>query len=63
MKHHITRTVHAAMGKTLQIMSTETSRSNGNYKIWYKGQTILILSRTKLAKNTIFLGWVIIPLL
>ena len=44
------------MGDTLHSMATEISRSNGNFKMWDKGQMIVILSRTKVAKKTIFVG-------
>ena len=56
LKHHVTSTIHAAMGDTLQTMATEVSLSNGNFKMWDKGQMIVILSRTKKAKDTIFVG-------
>ena len=56
MKHCVTSTIHAAMGDTLPIMATEISRNNSNYKMWDKGQMVVILSRTKCAKNTIFVG-------
>ena len=44
------------MGDTLQSMATEVSLSNGNFKMWDKGQMIVILSRSKYAKDTIFVG-------
>ena len=44
------------MGDTLQSMATEISKSNSSYKMWDKGQLIVILSRTKTAKDTIFVG-------
>ena len=56
LKHRVTSTIHAAMGDTLPIMATEISRNDANFKLWDKGQMIVILSRTKLAKNTIFVG-------
>ena len=37
-------------------MATEISRNDSNFKLWDKGQMIVILSRTKLAKNKIFVG-------
>ena len=52
LKHHVMITIRAAMmGDTLQIMATEISCSNRNYKMWDKGQMIVILSWTKLAKK------------
>ena len=56
LKHRVTSTIHAAMGDTLSYMATEISRVNGNFKMWDKGQMIVILSRTKYASNTIFVG-------
>ena len=58
MKCHVMRTIHSDMVDTLQIMATEISQMNGNYRIWDKGQTGLMLSQTKLAKNSIFVGGV-----
>ena len=54
MKQHATSAIHADMGDRLQNMATEISRNNGDLKMWYKGKMIVILSRTKLAKNIIF---------
>ena len=56
LKHRVTSTIHAAMGDTLSHMATEISRTDGNFKMWDKGQMIVILSRTKSAANTIFVG-------
>jgi len=56
LKHHVTSSIHVAMGDSLQSMATEISRQNTNFKMWDKGQMIIILSRTKLAKETIFVG-------
>ena len=56
LKHRVTGTIHAAMGDTLLSMATEISKNDANYRLWDKGQLVVILSRTKLAKNTIFVG-------
>ena len=56
LKHHVTSTIHAAMGDTLSSMATEISFSNSNFNMWDKGQMIVILSRTKGAEDTIFVG-------
>lgn len=56
LKHRVTSTIHAAMGDTLSNMATEISRVNANFKMWDKGQMIVILSRTKYASKTIFVG-------
>lgn len=56
LKHRVTSTIHAAMGDTLPSMATEISKTNSEYKMWDKGQLIVILSRTKKASDTIFVG-------
>ena len=56
LKHHVTSTIHAAMGDTLSSMATKISLLNSNFNMWDKGQMIVILSRTKTAKDTIFVG-------
>ena len=55
-KHNISITIHEAMGCTLTIVATEISLNNSNFKMWYKGQIIVITSCTKYAKYTIFVG-------
>ena len=49
-------TIHAAMGDTLLSVATTISVRDTNFFMWDKGQLIVILSRTKLAKNTIVVG-------
>ena len=56
LKHHVTSTIHADMGDTLPSMATEISLCNSNFNMWDKGQMIEVLSRTKYAKDTIFVG-------
>ena len=56
LKHHVTSTIHAAMGDTLQSMATKISSRNMKYAMWDKGQMIVILSQTTLAVNSIFVG-------
>ena len=56
LKHRVTGTIHAAMGDTLFSMATEISRNDPNFRLWDKGQLVVILNRTKFAKNTIFVG-------
>ena len=46
------------MGDMLQSMAPEISRNNGNNKMWDKGEIIIILSRTKISKSTICVGYV-----
>ena len=56
LKHHVTSTIHAAMGDTLYSMATEISSKNDKFKMWDKGQMIVILSRTHIAMQSIFVG-------
>ena len=49
MKHNIKSTTNAAMGGALKIIATEIYQIDGNYKMWYNGKIIMILSQTKLA--------------
>ena len=44
------------MGDTLQFMATQISTNDRNFNLWDKGQLVVILSRTKVAKNSIFVG-------
>lgn len=56
LRHCVTSTIHAAMGDTLISMATEISLNDPQFRLWDKGQLVVILSRTKRAKNTIFVG-------
>jgi hypothetical protein len=56
LKHHVSMTIHAAMGDTLMKMATTVSMHDTTFSMWDKGQLIVILSRTKEAKNSIFVG-------
>ena len=52
LKHQVTSTIHAAMGDTLHSVATEISARNNQYK----GQAVVLLSRTNLGKDLIFFG-------
>ena len=56
LKHRFTRTIHACQGYTLLSVATDISQNNENFKMWDKVQMILISSRTKLSRDTIFVG-------
>ena len=56
LRHHVVMTVHAAMGDTLKTMVTRISTTDNNFAMWDKGQLIVILSRTKEANKSIFVG-------
>ena len=38
------------------LVATSLSTTDNDYSMWYKGQVLVVLSRTKLAKYTIFVG-------
>lgn len=56
LKHHVTSTVHACMGDTLHKIVTEISNEQNELKLWDKAQAIVLLSRTSLGSNIIFVG-------
>ena len=56
LKHHVTSTVHATMGDTLHMIVTTVSNQDCEYQLWDKAQEIVLLSRTNLGSNIIFVG-------
>ena len=44
------------MGDTLADVATSISLNDCNYTLWDKGQLLVIISQTRLAKDTIFVG-------
>lgn len=52
LKHHFTATIHASMGETLGRVAVEISEDG----LWDKAQVVVSTSRTKLGKETIFVG-------
>ena len=56
LKHHVTSKVHACQGDTLHRVATEVSYGNSLYKLWGKGQVVVLLSSTRLAIELIFVG-------
>ena len=56
LKHYVSATVHVAMDDTLVKMATSVSTTDNNYNLWDKGQVVVILSRTKIGKHSIFVG-------
>eukprot|EP00957_Ditylum_brightwellii_P200929 15316351-Ditylum_brightwellii.AAC.1 len=56
LKHCVTGTIDWAMGDRLPKVAVEISAWNNLFKIWDKGQLVVVLSRTKFAKDTIFVG-------
>ena len=56
LKPHVTSTVHASMGDTLCRIAIEISSTEMNFKLWDKAQVVVLLSRTRYAKDIIFVG-------
>ena len=56
LKHYVSSTIHGSMGDTLQFMATQISTKESNLSFWDNGHLVVILSRTKYAKNSIFVG-------
>ena len=56
LQQRVTNTIHGSQGQTLQEMATEISQHNPDFNLWDKGQLIILLTWTKKAKQTIFVG-------
>ena len=56
LRHHLTSTVHASMGDTLHKIVTEISSEENDFRLWDKAQAVVLLSRTKLGSDIIFVG-------
>ena len=56
LRHRVTSTIHVAQGETLSSLATEVSLNDSLFRLWDKGQLVIILSRTKAALHTIFVG-------
>ena len=56
LRHYVTGTIHSAMGDTYNRMAISVSDIQKIYSLWDKGQLVVIISRTRLMKNTIFVG-------
>ena len=56
LRHRVTNTIHGAQGETLPEMATEISAADPNFNVWDRGQMIVLLTRTRTAKDTIFVG-------
>ena len=55
MKHRVTSTIHGSMGDTLPKVAIQLCQTD-KFKWWSKEQVIVGISRTKLGKDTIFVG-------
>ena len=56
IQHYIAVAINSDMGDTLPSVATSLSMADNNYSIRDKGNILVILARTKLAKDTTFVG-------
>ena len=56
LQHYVAGTIHSVMGDTLPSIATTFSVNDPNFSMWDKGQLLVIISRTRHAKDTIFVG-------
>ena len=56
LRHYVTGTIHSAMGDTYNRMAISVSNVDKLFSLCDRGQLIVILSRTRIMKNTIFVG-------
>ena len=56
LRHNISGTIHLAIGDTLSSVATSISIHNPSYKLQNKGQLMVIISRTPIYFDTIFVG-------
>ena len=56
LKHRVSSTIHEGMGATLIRAAMQISDNDPNLRWWDKAQVIVALSRTKVGRNTIFVG-------
>ncbi len=54
LQHFVAGTIHAGMGRTLYQVATEIGQANENFHLWDRGQLVVLMSRTKYARDTIF---------
>lgn len=56
LKPRISSTMHACMGDTHPSIAACISDTDPDFVVWDKGQLIVVISRTRLPQNTIFVG-------
>ena len=56
LRHYVTSTMHGAMGDKYNRMAISVSDIEKLSSLWDRGKLIVILSRTRITKNTIFIG-------
>jgi len=56
LRHKLTATIHGAMGHTYERMASQISHTDPDFGLCDKGQLVVIISRTRDPKHTIFVG-------
>ena len=56
IRYYVAGTINSSAGDTVPSVATQLSMADNNYSMWDKVHILLILSRKKLAKDTIFVG-------
>jgi hypothetical protein len=56
LQHYVSSMVHGIQGSTLQKLASQISNKDAHYRLWEKGQLVVLLSRTKRGVDTIFVG-------
>ena len=56
LQHYVAGTTHSIMGDTLSSIATTVSLSDCDFKLWDKGQLLVLISQTRQAEDTIFVG-------
>jgi predicted GIY-YIG superfamily endonuclease len=58
LKHRIASTIHGTLGQTLSSLVTSIASMTGDsrYRLWQREQIVVLLSRTKFAKDIVFVG-------
>jgi predicted GIY-YIG superfamily endonuclease len=55
LRHHIGSTIHSVMGQTISSLVTRIGKHRTSpYSLWMPSQVVVLLSRTRKAKDTIF---------
>jgi predicted GIY-YIG superfamily endonuclease len=55
LRHHVSSTIHSCQGATLQTLATQISLHD-DYRLWEKGQGVVLISRTQGIEGLIFVG-------
>ena len=56
LRHRVAGTIHSAMGDTFESMATSISLTNSSFGLCDKGQQVVIISRARDPRRTIFVG-------